>query len=234
MGSNSGSRSSGEIRRIGWKRPCALRNRSSVSSSTAHRLPRSTAKTLSSSSGHSMARSAARSVPTSSRRWNDFDPTSRCAMPRASSARTYSCVRSAPKFVKRRNRMQTCSGWTGTHVVASSGRAPSSRSRCRATAMKAATALGEHSSIFTFDILRVPYGCGIGSATIAGLAGGRVDAAIERQVVGNRFLERGVDEGLDRLRRARAAGELRGRSRRPPCRSVQMRRNRRASARRKR
>ena len=28
--------------------------------------------------------------------------------------------------------------------------------------MKAATASGEHASIFTFEMLRVPYGCGIG------------------------------------------------------------------------
>ena len=45
-----------------------------------------------------------------------FEPTSRCAMPRASRQRTYSCVRSVPKLVKRRNRMQTCSGRTPTHV----------------------------------------------------------------------------------------------------------------------
>ena len=81
---------------IGWKRPYSLLKCSSVSSSTAKRLPRSTAKTLSSSSGHSMARRAVRSVPTSSRRWKDFEPTRRCGMPRASRQRTYSCVRSVP------------------------------------------------------------------------------------------------------------------------------------------
>ena len=76
-------------------------------------------------------------------------------MPRASRQRTYSCVRSVPKLVKRRKRMQTCSGRTPTQV-------PLTRSRTfqplslQSHWMKAATALGEQASIFTFEILRVP------------------------------------------------------------------------------
>src|ERR1039458_2198404 len=54
MGANSASRSSGSSL-IGWKRPYAFLNWSSVSSSTAKRLPRSTANTLRSSSGDSRA-----------------------------------------------------------------------------------------------------------------------------------------------------------------------------------
>ena len=76
-------------------------------------------------------------------------------MPRASSARTYSCVRSVPKFVKRRNRMHTCSGWTEIHACVERSRTFQPLS-LQSHAMNAPTALGEHASIFTFDKLRDP------------------------------------------------------------------------------
>ena len=50
--------------------------------------PCSVANTESSSSGHSMAVSAVRSVSTSSRWWNDLEPTSKCGSARDSSAFT--------------------------------------------------------------------------------------------------------------------------------------------------
>ena len=63
--------------------------------------------------------------------------------------------------------MQTCSGRTGTQ-------SPESRWRTfqplelHSQSMNAATALGEQPSIFTLERLRMPYGYGIGSATIEG------------------------------------------------------------------
>ena len=66
--------------------------RAAASSSIAKSEPFSVANTDSSSSGHSIAASAARIVSTSSRSWNALPPTSRCGMPRASSAAMYGRV----------------------------------------------------------------------------------------------------------------------------------------------
>src|ERR1043166_4166390 len=89
-------------------------------------------------------------------------------MPRASRHRTYSCVRSVPKFVKRRNRMHTCSGRIFTRSAGFDLVRTVQPLSLHIHSMKAATALGEHASIFTFEMFRVPYGSGMGSAIIEG------------------------------------------------------------------
>jgi len=67
--------------------------------------------------------------------------------------------------------MHTWSGCTGTHAPLDRSRTFHPLSR-HSHSMKAATALGEHSRILAFEILRVPYGSGMGSAITAGWSAG--------------------------------------------------------------
>ncbi len=164
---NSGAAVSG-IRWKGCSRPTSWRKRSIKLSGIANSDPFSAAKTDSSSSGHSMALSAARSASTSSRLWKDLEPTSRCGISRASRLLTYSRVMSAPKFVNRRNRMQTCRCDSGTNVAGSSGSRTFHPLSRMSHSTNATIAPGRHSLIASFDTRVLPYGRGTGSAMTFG------------------------------------------------------------------